>query len=653
VRSVGKTLLLLSLLASPARAVVLDPNFVETDFVAPSDSYTSLAWAPDGSNRLFLTHRDGEVRIVENGALLSEPFLTVSEIYSLGGECGLLGIAFDPNFGENGFVYLFVSVSTSEQKIVRYRANGNVGVEPTTIVAGIPTRGANHDGGAIGFGPDAKLYWATGDLGNGTGINDDLLSLGSKVGRVNRDGTVPEDNPFADGPGPNDDRIWARGFRNPFTMTFQPDTGRLWLNVVGSNYEQVFAVGAGDHGGYTVAFERSQPAGFLRPLISYVTDGTEAFVLAPNGVSRTGGVATFTTTAPHWLLPGEPVVIAGVVDPSFDGAGFVRGAPSETTFTMEQPSLPNTTSGGGTATTTELGGCIVGGTFYDSSAATSAYRGNFFFGDFNSGNILRARVSGPNVSSVEIWATGHDDIVDMDVGPDGDIYHVAYRGWRGVGRERFQPSVQGIVVSKANVWMVEDGVSAFNVRLSLDPGENVEVSVSRTAGSADVTVTEGATLVFGTNDWMTPKIVRLSATRDADATDDASELTATAEGLDEVRVGVRVTDEYEGPEPPGEGGAGGESGAGGDGMAGDGAASGQGGRANGGVAGTSGGRSGGTGGMGEGGEAGGAPNGASGSGGDAGCGCGLRRSPGPSAMAVFLLLVFARRRASRNASRRR
>ena len=271
-RSMLPVVLALLFAAPDARALALDPNFAQTELPGTGGiPVTGTAWAPDGSQRLFLTTKDGNVRIVEDGVLLPTPFMSVAELYQ-GSECGLLSVAFDPNFGENGYVYFFMTVSASEQRIVRYRAAGNVGVEPTIIVAGLPTLGANHDGGALAFGPDGKLYWAIGDLGPGTGVDDDLQSLAAKVGRVNRDGTVPLDNPFHDNGGPNDDRIWARGFRNPFTMTFRPTTGDLWLNVVGTYFEQVFVVDRGAHGGWN-DHEQWQPDGFLEPVITYPTNG--------------------------------------------------------------------------------------------------------------------------------------------------------------------------------------------------------------------------------------------------------------------------------------------------------------------------------------------------------------------------------------------
>ena len=183
----------------------VDPaNFTETTFVSSTEigSITGIAWAPDGSNRLFVTRKGGfsgqqtaQVRIIQNGTILPTPFATESVFTS--SECGLLGIAFDPDFVNNGYVYFFLTASSSEQKIVRYTASGNVGTNRTEIVTGLPTNGANHDGGGIGIGNDGRLYWSVGDLGNGTGVDADILSLAAKIGRVNRfTGAALNDNPF-------------------------------------------------------------------------------------------------------------------------------------------------------------------------------------------------------------------------------------------------------------------------------------------------------------------------------------------------------------------------------------------------------------------------------------------------------------------------
>ena len=228
--------------ASIALSTPVDPgNFSESIYVSGSNigNMTGIDWAPDGSGRLFVIRKGGfggmqtaEVRIVQNGTVLATPFAT--ETVYTDSECGLIGMCFDPDFLNNHYVYFFMTVSSSEQRIVRYTDTNNIGTNRTVLVTGLPTVGANHDGGAIGIGNDGKLYWAIGDNGVGSGANADLTSLASKIGRATRIGTVPADNPFIDGAGPNNDYIWARGFRNPFTFTFQRSTGQLWSDTVGT-----------------------------------------------------------------------------------------------------------------------------------------------------------------------------------------------------------------------------------------------------------------------------------------------------------------------------------------------------------------------------------------------------------------------------------
>ena len=267
---------LLVLAGTAARGTLTDANFSDAQFVTNNTSLnqmTGIGWAPDGSNRLFVIRKTGQVMIIQNGTILATPFATLSPVYT-NSECGLVGFTFDPGFASNGHIYFFITVSNSEQRILRYTAVGNTGTAATTIMSGLPTAGQNHDGGGIGIGPDGKLYWSIGDLGNGTGVDGNLTSLAAKVGRANRDGSVPQGNPFSDGAGPNNDYIWARGVRNPFTMTFQPGSGKLWLNVVGTSYEQVFVITKGSHAGYN-DYENNQPTDYLTPVIKYRTNGTD------------------------------------------------------------------------------------------------------------------------------------------------------------------------------------------------------------------------------------------------------------------------------------------------------------------------------------------------------------------------------------------
>jgi MYXO-CTERM domain-containing protein len=526
---------LLALIPGIASGAVFDTaNFTESTYVSTGlSSITGLEWAPDGSNRLFVIQKGGTVRIVKNGSLLPAVFAT--EAVYTNSECGLIGIAFDPNFPVNGYVYLFVTVSSSEQQIIRYTGLADVGTDRRVILNGLPTAGQNHDGGSIGFGPDGKLYWAIGDLGNGTGVDNNLTSLAAKIGRANPDGTPVNDNPFFDGAGPNNDYIWARGFRNPFTLTFQPSTFRLWVNTVGTGYEQVFVPQRGDHAGYN-DYENNQPAGYLTPVIVYRTNDTDSRNITGTGAVRSGNTVTFTTSSNHGFRRGGKITIAGVGDTSFNGDFFVTAVPSNTTFRVEQTGA-DATSGGGTARTQALGGCITGGTFYDATAFPDEYRGNFFFGDLNSGLIVRANVSpGTTVSRVDTWGNNLSAIVDMTVGPDGALYYATHSSAR-IYRTTYNTTTQKLIVSRLNLPVREGGRAVFSVRLATAPASNVTVDVAA-SGDSDLTVTGGSSLTFTAANYTVPQAVTVSAEEDLDNLDDVGSLAVSSPGLSSQTVQV-------------------------------------------------------------------------------------------------------------------
>lgn len=541
-----------------AIAAVDDPAWSETAFSvnrdAPDDTspkrHTALAWAPDGSDRLFVLEKGGRVRVLSGALTTASPtwstFATMDPIYT-NSECGLIGMAFDPDFASNGFVYFFVTVGADEQQILRYRSRGGAGSERTVIRHGLPTNGANHDGGGIGFAADGKLYWSIGDLGNGSGVNADLTSLAAKVGRANRDGTAPADNPFHDGVGPNDEYIFARGFRNPFTMQIQPSTGRIWLNVVGTGYEQVFVVGRGDHGGYD-AYENNQPSGFLTPKIVYRTNGVDTRNVIE--AVRSGEVVTFTTAAAHGFRVGSNLTIENVADASFNQSGlYVASVPSPTTFTARQ-SGPDASSNGGRAVTLEQGGCLTGGAFYDATLAPPEYRGNYFYGDCNSGRIMRARLdeASDTVIGVDHWASGIPGQVDVAAGPDGALYYTG-NSTNTIYRAAFNAGAQAIVVANRHLRIDEGGKTATSIRLATPPTAPVEVSILRSEGDADVTVFGAATLTFTPANWMHPQAVRFAAAADADTVYDAATISVSADGLDTQTIGVTVLDRPVDPDP--------------------------------------------------------------------------------------------------------
>lgn len=524
--------------AGAVDAVPLDPAFTEQVQYTGLAMVTGMAWAPDGSDRLFVITKAGEIRIIEGGSTLPTPFATVAPIRT-SSECGLIGMAFHPSFASNGYLYVFVTVSLTEQRILRFTANGNVGEDQQIIVANLPTRGANHNGGGIGIGPDGKLYWAVGDTGDYTGVNDDLLTLAAKVGRANLDGSIPTDNPFHDGDGPNDDYIWARGFRNPFTLTFQPSTERLWVNTVGTVYEQIFTPQAGSHAGYN-KYEGNQPAGFLQPTILYRTGLVDMRTIA--SATRSAGVATYTTPGFHRFQPGTKITITGVADASFNTTAYVASVPTSYTFTLHQPG-PDASSAGGAITGFQWGSAVTGGAFWDSSGAPPTHLGDFFFGDYVSGRILRAEIGdGVEALAVDEWADTVPSAIDVDVGPDGNLYFIGHNG------ELYRTSYNGfteqaLVVSRLHLRTFEGGATAFNVRLAVQPSTDRVVTVERTEGDRDVEVSEGASLLFTPTNWTVPQRVLLAVGRDQDLVDDEATIAVSSPNLTTQTVRVRVTDD--------------------------------------------------------------------------------------------------------------
>ncbi len=540
--------------ASLTATAQTDAKFSQTTYYAnriPDFAATGMAWAPDGSGRLFVIRKGGfsgtstaQVRIIQNGAIL--PTLFATETVITDAECGLIGIAFDPGFATNGYLYLFATVSNTEQHIIRYTASGNVGTDRTVIVANLPTLGNTHNGGGIGIGRDGKLYWAVGDLGNRTGVDLDTTTLAAKVGRANRDGSTPSDNPLFDGAGPNNNSIFAGGLRNPFTLTFQPGTGALWVNVVGDAYEQVFITRPGDHAGYDNT-ENGIPTGsaspydrYITPVIKYRTNGTDTRQISATGIRRSRNVTTITTTTAHGFRRGEKIAISGVKDRSFNGSFYVASTPSAKTFTYAQAAA-KATSGKGAVSTSNFGGSITGGTFLDTTAVPQSYRGNFFFGDFNSGRVMRSKLGGSNqVVSTDYFAEGAENIVDTAVGPDGALYGLQLDG--SIHRWAFTHKTQSLLVTPTQLQTDEGTQAAFSVRLAIAPKSNTTVTIARASGDADLTISSDTSLTFTPKNWAKPQTVLLNAAQDPDQTNDTAKFTVSSSGLTPETVTLMALD---------------------------------------------------------------------------------------------------------------
>lgn len=242
-----RTLLALAVFAFAlaASAATLPSGFSETSIATGLTNATAMALAPDG--RIFVCLQAGQLRVVKNNALLATPFVTVSPTTD-SGERGLLGVAIDPDFLTNHYVYVYYTVNAApiHNRISRFTANGDVaaaGSEAILVELDNLSGATNHNGGAIHFGADGKLYAAVGE--NATSSNSQTLTnrLG-KMLRYNSDGTIPTDNPFYGTATGANRSIWAWGLRNPFTFAFHPTSGKMHINDVGQSTNEEVNVGA-------------------------------------------------------------------------------------------------------------------------------------------------------------------------------------------------------------------------------------------------------------------------------------------------------------------------------------------------------------------------------------------------------------------------
>ena len=260
----------------PQLLASLPSGFSETLIASGIAGPTAMAFAPDG--RLFVCEQGGALRVIKNGALLATPFVTLT--VNSAGERGLLGIAFDPAFATNNFVYVYYTATSPaiHNRVSRFTANGDTaapGSEVVILDLNNLSSATNHNGGAIHFGPDGKLFIAVGENANGTN-SQTLGNLLGKVLRINADGTIPSDNPFFNTATENNRAIWALGLRNPFTFDFQPGSGRLFINDVGQNtWEEINDGIAGSNYGWPDTEGSTNDPRFRSPLFAY-THGSSA-----------------------------------------------------------------------------------------------------------------------------------------------------------------------------------------------------------------------------------------------------------------------------------------------------------------------------------------------------------------------------------------
>ncbi len=256
-------------------------------FVSGLDTPWAIAFAPDG--RIFLTERPGRIRVVRDGKLDPEPWMTLG--VSESGEAGLLGLALSPEFAKDHLLYVAYSYRAPDgglrSRLVRLREDGATGkgVLDKVLLEGV--RGnLNHDGGRVKFGPDGMLYWTVGDAQDAAAAQNPALPNG-KILRLKPDGTIPSDNPFPGSP------VYSYGHRNPEGLAWQPETGRLYATEHGPSgaegccQDEINLIEPGKNYGWPEITGDATKAGMVSPVIN--SGKTDTW--APSG-------ATFVTSGP-------------------------------------------------------------------------------------------------------------------------------------------------------------------------------------------------------------------------------------------------------------------------------------------------------------------------------------------------------------------
>ncbi len=367
-------LLLLTSLHCVSAQDVLEPAFPNLSFRRPVD----LQSPPDGSDRLFIVEQPGSIRVFENDPAVSSStlFLDIeARVNDRGNEEGLLGLAFHPEYSQNGRFFVYYTADNPRRSVVAAYAvdpsNPNRAlVESESVLLEVNQPFSNHNGGQIVFGPDGFLYIGLGDGGSANDPMGNGQNRGTLLGAILRIDVdtpsseraygIPPDNPFAGNSQGFREEIYAYGLRNPWRFSFDSETGTLWAADVGQNsFEEVDIIKTGGNYGWNVR------------------------------------------EAAHCFSPSSGCPEEGFIDPVSE---YGRGD----------------------------GGSITGGYVYRGSAAPDLY-GKYIYGDFSSGRIWALTVDGERVtdrvellnSNLNIAAFGVDSALNLYLCAfDGSIYRL-------------------------------------------------------------------------------------------------------------------------------------------------------------------------------------------------------------------------------------
>lgn len=508
--------------AAPAMPEAPPAGFTDAEITTLAEIVTDLALAPDG--RMLIALKGGAVRVVQNGSLQGSPALDLGGqgIICTEFERGLQSIAVDPNFASNQFVYIYHTYNGGSggsncggrgdiiNRVVRYTLSaGNVMSSPTVILNNIASPCGNHNGGDLHFDADGKLYVSTGDGGCAGSLATNNLAryrsvLNGKILRINPDGSIPADNPFANASGsvvcgasaPNASggicrETYAWGFRNPFRFAIRAGTNQLYANDVGQNSrEEISDVTAGNDYGWDCreGKQDNNTGGLCSPRPSNMIDPLYDYGHAAGLCSITGGA--FAASAGAWPAPHDGAYFFG----DYCGNAIYR--------------LTNTNGTYGRSTfATVTGGNIVS-LMFDSGANALYYTTSggrvgriTYTGGGNrapTAQISANPTSGPTPLAVQFSSAGSSD-------PDGDALTYSWNfGVSGATSTQANPSytyqnagtyIAVLVVTDAR------GASSPPAQITIDPGNTPpDAAILSPSSDARFVVGQIITLTGSAND---------------------------------------------------------------------------------------------------------------------------------------------------------
>jgi glucose/arabinose dehydrogenase len=468
-----------STLSAPIAVNVANSSFFQNEILATGFNLpTAIKFLPDG--RMLVVELAGTVKILPPPYTTPDPtpFLQLTNIGSAGVQQGIYDIALDPNFNTNHYYYIFYTLGTPNvDRFSRFTANANLtGTVPGSefvIYQDTEIANAEHHGGAINFSNDGKILLTTGEHFQ-AGEAQDLTKPRGKILRYNMDGTVPTDNPFYDGSGPNYDAIWALGLRNPFRAYYDAPTGRLIIGDVGGNaystaIEEIDIGAKGANYGWpNVEAPNGNPA-YTAPAYYYSHNGRDAAVVAgfvyhgtqfPSSYQGSFFFADYTQNWIKRLTFDANGNVTGVFN--FEPAdGSVDGPYGDIVYLTEGPD--------GALYYVDLGYSDISGTF----GVSKIRRIEFIQSDLPPVAVASASpTNGPNPLTVNFSSNGSSD-------PEGKTLTYSWNFGDGVTSTQANPSHTYTVAGPYQARLtVSDGVnSTLSTPIAISVGNSPVVSI--------------------------------------------------------------------------------------------------------------------------------------------------------------------------------